>query len=187
MSVNYLTFLLLLHNRENILYMKLGQEYISEFSGEDIQPEILAEELGLKEFRFPDEHYQYAEFVAREIITKIIPYLRDLSIEQIGDYLVAHRQEIFGIFDTFPEMHRFPLLVKKDVLVSHGIISAQLLRMNTTDFYNAFLQCMHFYLYLKSVENLSKIYQRYAHIQGISPVIAKLVQDECDNEIKCAW
>lgn len=166
---------------------QLGQEYISEFSGEDVRAEILAEELAIGEFRFPDEHYQHAEVVIQQLVEKIIPHLRGLAKEEIGDYLVAHHEELFRIFDAFPEMHRLPLLVKKNVIVSHGILSAQLLEMSSTEFYNAFLHCMHFYLYIKSVKNLSKLYQRYPHIQGISPVIEKLVQDECNNEIQCAW
>lgn len=59
--------------------------------------------------------------------------------------------------------------------------------MSATEFYNAFLNCMHFYLYLKSVKNLSDLYARYPHIQGMTPILSKLVDDECNNEVKCAW
>jgi hypothetical protein len=166
---------------------KLGQEYISEFSGEDIQAELLAEELGINEFRFPDEHYQHTEVVIQQLVAKIIPFLRGLEKEQIGDYLVEHREELFAIFDTFPEMHRIPLLVRKNVLISHGLLSAQLMGMTSTEFFNAFLHCMHFYLYLKSVRNLSQLYERYPHTQHSRPIIDMIVRDECNNEIKCAW
>lgn len=98
---------------------ELGQHYKSEFSGEDVKPEILAEELGVIEFRLPDEHYQHAEIVIQQLAEKIIPDLRGLGTEEIGNYLVLHRQKLFDIFDAFPEMHRMPLLVKKNVIVAH--------------------------------------------------------------------
>lgn len=100
---------------------------MSEFSGDDIQPENLAEELGISDFRFPDEYYQRAEVVTQELVAKIIPHLKSLTQEEIGDYLLAHREELFAIFDTFPDMYRFPILVTKTNLISHGILSAQLL------------------------------------------------------------
>lgn len=160
---------------------------MSEFSGDDIQSEVLAEELGISDFRFPDEHYQHAEIVTQELVEKIIPHLKGLTQEQVGDYLLAHRKEIFAIFDMFPETHRFPLLVTKTNLISHGILSTQLLGMEPMEFYGAFLNCMHFYLYLRSIRGISRLYQRNSKIPPILPVIYNVVEQECTNELECAW
>jgi len=167
--------------------MELGQRYMLEFSGDDIQSEILAEELGMSEFRFPDEQYKHAGVVVQQIVEKFIPHLRGLSLEEVGDYLLEHRDELFGIFDAFPTMYRLPLLVTKENLIAHGTLSAGLLEMESREFYGHFLNCMHFYLYLKSIQNLSKLYQKYPQVQPFPPRIDQIVQDECRNELACGW
>jgi|GEM_PF-3147437 len=161
--------------------------YWFKFSGENIQPELLAEELGMSEFRFPDEQYQHAEIVVQELTNSIIPHLVELEPEQIGDYLLANREEVFAIFDKFPEMHRMPLLVTKNNLINHGLLLAPLLCIDRTRYYYLFLQCMHFYLYLNTARKLSKLYQKYPKVQPLVPMIDKVVEDECHNELECAW
>lgn len=165
----------------------LWAEYMSEFSGEDIKPEILAEELGVAKFRFPDEHYQHAELVVQQLVSEIIPHIVKLDVEEIGIYLTQHKDKIFQIFDTFPEMYRMPLLTTKNNLTAHGLTSAPLMGTTIEEFYNAFLFCMHFYLYLKSIHNLSKLYRRYPQVQEITHLIHTLAKEDCENELMCAW
>lgn len=165
---------------------ELGSEYMSDFDPDTIKPELLAEELGVLEYRLPDEQYQHAEMVIQDLTNTIVPKMKGLPKEAVGDFLLEHQAEVMAMFDRFPDMWRFPLLLRADSFIAHTL-SASLLEMEPSAYFGCILRCMHFYLYVQAVRGLARLYKKYPTVLPAIPMVEQIVQDECRNEIEAAW
>jgi hypothetical protein len=133
--------------------------------------------MGLKEFRFPSEQYEGADRVVVTIYDKVISHTHAMKPPEMGEYFVQHKAEIFDIFDSFPHSWRFPLLLRDLSFSTHALLFSQLHSANQTDVFNAFLYCLHFYLFLSNCRNLRKLSEKHPPNSSIISM-RQLVEDE---------
>ena len=133
--------------------------------------------MGLKEFRFPSEQYEGADRVVVTIYDKVISHTHAMKPPEMGEYFVQHKAEIFDIFDSFPHSWRFPLLLRDLSFSTHALLFSQLHSANQTDVFNAFLYCLHFYLFLSHCRNLRKLSEKHPPNSSIISM-RQLVEDE---------
>lgn len=163
---------------------ELGAVYESGFSWNDVDAEKLASELNLEEYQFSNEQYQNTNKVILTLINDILPHIKWLNKEQIGDYLVEHIDDIFRICNVFPESHRLPLLITKQSLTLYEPLFTAELQMGIEEFYHALFCCIHFYLYLRGVKWISSLYSRHKQFHSH---VHNIIQDECSSELMATW
>lgn len=85
-----------------------------------IQPELLAAQLELNSFRFPQEYYRSADEAVGRLSREIIPDIIDIDddLSKMGDYLINNRHILSEIFD-FPGVCHLPLLIKRSTFIHH--------------------------------------------------------------------
>lgn len=98
-----------------------------------------------------------------------------------------HEIEIFRIFDRFPSMWRFPLLLTRKSVFHHVTIEAHLLNANIDLVGNAFLNCMYFYLHLRAHKKLREMIEKHTIVPASINAIQQVVDDEGRTEIESAW
>ena len=151
------------------------------FSGE-----ALAGELGLKEFRLPNELYEAADKLIALLYDKVITPTYQMGPSEMGQYFAQHKSEIVSYFESLPQVWRLPLLLRESSFSEQALSFARFHDIEPKISFDAFFYCMHFYLHLSTFRNARKLAKK--HPKG-HPVfsIKQLIQDEMESELSSAW